>query len=120
MKKGCFVWSFFDKLMNLITKYNPTTSGDTIKDWFINRLPPNCMYRYMVRSGASTLEEAQKEAQMLADSAPTYPKSVQKVLKKDKRSKKHCKYSSSSNEENNDSDSSSETSDSSKSSTSSS
>lgn len=120
MKKGGSVRTYFDKLMDLINKYNPATSNDTIKDWFINGLPPS-MYRYVIRLGASTLKEAQAAAQTFTDSALTDPKKVRKALKKEKSSRKHKKHqSSSSSDEDSDSDTSDITSDSSSSMTSSS
>ena len=62
---------YTEKLLDLVNRYDPAAAPKTIKDWFVNCLPPK-MYRYVVRCGVTTLEEAQKEAQIFADSEETH------------------------------------------------
>jgi hypothetical protein len=40
MKKHGSIQKYADKLLEVVNKYKPSTSADTIKDWFLIGLPP--------------------------------------------------------------------------------
>jgi hypothetical protein len=63
------VQKYADTLLELVNKYEPNTSSNTIKDWFITRLPSaiNCFVRIQ-RPKVTNMEEALEAAQTYVDS----------------------------------------------------
>lgn len=102
MKKYGSVRKYADKLLDLVDKYNPTTSKSTVHDWFINGLPKNIGV-YVRREGGTSLDEAQEAAQKYVDAKVAHRKG--RKLKKKRSSKKKSKKSESSTTSEDDDDS---------------
>jgi hypothetical protein len=59
MKRHGSIQKYAHKLLELVNKYEPSTSADTIRDWFITGLPPDInRFVRIQRSKVRTMEEA--------------------------------------------------------------
>jgi hypothetical protein len=69
MSKHGSVRKYADTLLELVNKYEPNTSPDTIRDWFITGLP-SAIHRFVriQRPKVKTMEEALEAAQTYVDS----------------------------------------------------
>ena len=92
MKKHGSVRKYADKLLELVNKYEPSTSADTIRDWFITGLPLaiNRFVRIQ-RPRVKTMEEALEAAQTYVDSEMSQEKQLKKEMRREKARQKKGK-----------------------------
>jgi cobalamin biosynthesis Mg chelatase CobN len=92
MTKHGSVWKYADKLLELVNKYESSTSASIIRDWFIIGLPfaINRFVRIQ-RPKVRTMEEALEAAQTYVDSKMSQEKQLKKEMRKEKARRRKWK-----------------------------